>query len=74
MFKLGEIIPSYGPQGEEYYIVVEVGHRPLLEKVEDYIIRNYCVVDYGEQYTLAGLIEREKRRMLSKGAVNVYDN
>ncbi len=71
MFRLGEIIPSHGSAGDEHYIVVETGHRSLLEKVEDYIIRNYCVMDHGEQYTLAGLIEREKQKMLSKGEINV---
>ena len=72
MFKLGEIVPSYGPQGEEHYIVVEAGRRPLLEKVEDYIIRRYCVIDNdGERYTLAELINREKQKILHRGEVDV---
>lgn len=71
MFKLGEIIPSEGPKGIEYYIVVEAGDRPLLELLDDYILRCRIVPYEGEYCTLREVVEREKQRIISKGYINV---
>lgn len=71
MFKLGEIIPSEGPKGTEYYIVVEEGYRPLLELVDDYIMRCLTVPYEGECCTLREIVDREKQRIISKGYINV---
>jgi hypothetical protein len=71
MFKLGEIIPSEGPKGTEYYIVVEEGTRPLLELLDDYIMRCRTVPYEGEYCTLREIVDREKQRIISKGYINV---
>jgi hypothetical protein len=71
MFKLGEIIPSEGPKGTEYYIVVEAGRRPLLELLDNYIMRCRTVPYEGEYCTLREIIDREKQRIISKGYVDV---
>lgn len=71
MFKLGEIIPSEGPKGTEYYIVVEEGARPLLELLDDYIMRCRTVSYEGEYCTLREIVDREKQRIISKGYINV---
>jgi hypothetical protein len=71
MFKLGEIIPSEGPKCTEYYIVVEEGHRPLLELLDDYIMRCRTVPYEGEYCTLREIVDREKQRIISKGYINV---
>ena len=71
MFKFGEIIPSEGPKGIEYYIVVEDGARPLLELLDDYIMRCRTVYYEGEYCTLKEIVDREKQRIISKGYINV---
>lgn len=73
MFKVGEIIPINGPKGAEHYIVVESGDKPQLELIEDFIMRNYTVVDHetGGVYTIKQLVNREKQKMINKGQVNV---
>jgi hypothetical protein len=71
MFKLGKIIPSEGPNGTEYYIVVEDGARPLLELLDDYIMRCRTVSYEGEYRTLREIVEREKQRIINKGYINV---
>jgi hypothetical protein len=71
MFKLGEIIPSDGPKGTEYYIVVEEGTRPLLELLDDYIMRCRMVPYEGEYCTLREIVDREKQKIISKGYINV---
>ncbi len=74
MFKLGEIIPSEGSKGTEYYIVVEAGHRPLLELLDDYIMRCRTVPYEGEYCTLREIVYREKQKIISKGYINVQRN
>lgn len=72
MFKVGEVISSFGPNGEEHYIVVEVdGTNPYLEKVEDYILRRYSVYHEGEYRTLGEIITLEKSKIINKGYLNV---
>lgn len=71
MFKLGEIIPSEGPKSTEYYIVVEASHRPLLELLDDYIMRCRTVPYEGEYCTLREIVDREKQRIISKGYIDV---
>lgn len=71
MFKLGEIIPSEGPKGTEYYIVVEEGRRPLLELLDNYIMRCRTVPYEGEYCTLREVVECEKQRIISKGYIDV---
>lgn len=71
MFKVGEIIPSESAKGTEYYIVVEAGHRPLLELLDDYIMRCRTVPYEGDYCTLREIVEREKQRIISKGYINV---
>ena len=71
MFKLGTIIPSEGPKGTEYYIVVEEGHRPLLELLDDYIMRCRTVPYEGEYCTLREIVEREKQRIINRGHIDV---
>lgn len=71
MFKLGEIIPSEGVKGTEYYIVVEEGAKPLLELLDDYIMRCRTVYYEGEYCTLAEIVAREKQRIISRGYINV---
>ena len=70
-FRVGDIIPSFGPNGEEHYIVVESGTNPKLEKVEDYILRCRTVYYEGEYCTLSEIIAREKKKILHRGNINV---
>jgi hypothetical protein len=71
MFRVGEIIPSESLKGTEYYIVVEAGHRPLLELLDDYIMRCRTVPYEGEYCTLREIVDCEKQRIISKGYINV---
>jgi hypothetical protein len=71
MLKLGTIILSEGPKGTEYYIVTETGRRPKLELVEEFIMRNYVVPYDDEICTLKEIINREKRKILSEGHIDV---
>ncbi len=71
MFKLGEIVPSEGSKGTDYYIVVEAGPNPKLELVDDYILRCRIVYYEGEYCTLAEIVNREKQKIISRGYINV---
>jgi hypothetical protein len=70
MFKLGDIVSACGANGTDYYIVVETGSCPHLELVEDYILRCRVVLYEGEYCTLREIVDREKQKILSKGAIN----
>jgi hypothetical protein len=78
MLEVGQIICSKDISGEEYFVVVETGHRPLLEKLDDFIIRNFvvCEPSTGDFYTLAELIAREKDKIIRnrKVEIDVYRN
>ena len=69
--KLGEVISSVGPTGTDYYIVVETGRRPLLEKVEDFIICNRVVTTCDVYRTIKDIIEEEKKVIIRKGIIDV---
>lgn len=71
MLELGTIIANEEPSGTVHYVVTETGSRVSLEKIEDYIIRNY-VVQTGDVYrTIKELIEDEKCYLIRKGDVDV---
>ena len=69
--KLGDVIESCGAAGTEYYIVTETGSRPLLEKVEDFIIRNRVITVCDVYRPLKDIIEEEKKSIISKGTIHV---
>ncbi len=78
MFEYGQIIKSCGHQETDYYIVVETGRRPILQKLDNFIINNYRVTDpdTGDYYTIKEIIEREKHKIIHKEAIelDVYNN
>ena len=69
--KLGDVIESHSVAGTDYYIVIETGYRPLLEKVEDYIIRNRVITVCDVYRPLRDIIEEEKRAIIRKGTIDV---
>jgi hypothetical protein len=69
--KLGEVIESCTPTGTDYYIVIETGYRPLLEKIEDFIIRNRVITTCDVYRPLRDIIEEEKKAIIRKGTTNV---
>ena len=75
MYRFGDIIQGEEASGTVYYVVTEInGRRPILERLEDFIIRNY-VVKAGDVYlTLKEIIEDEKQRAIKEGVIDVsYD-
>jgi hypothetical protein len=71
MLELGAILANEELCGTVHYVITETGRRPHLEKVEDFIIRNY-IVQTGDVYrTIKEVIEDEKRKMIRKGEVDV---
>lgn len=72
MFEVGQIITDKNIQGEEHYIVIEGGHRPVLEKLDEFIMRHYVVRDQnGSCYTIKELVNREKYKAISRGEWDV---
>lgn len=73
MFEVGQIIIDKTAQGEEHYIVIETnGHRPILEKLDEFIMRHYVVRDQnGSCYTIKELVNREKYKAISRGEWDV---
>ena len=69
--KLGDIIESCDSTGTNYYIVVEAGQRSLLEKLDDYIIRNRVITTCDVYRTLRDIIAEEKRVIIKKGTIDV---
>lgn len=69
--KLGDVIESRSATGTEYYIVTETGSRPLLEKVEDFIICNRVITVCDIYRPLKDIIEEEKKSIISKGTIHV---
>ena len=71
MLRLGDVIESCSAAGTDYYIVTETGRRPLLERLEDYIINRRVITTCDVYRPLSDIIEEEKRAIIRKGTIDV---
>ena len=74
MLELGTIITNEDYTGLTYFIVTKTGTHTVLEKLDDFILRNYVVQTSDVYTTLKEILEYEKKKILKKGIADVLYN
>ena len=74
MLELWTIITHEDSTGTTYFIVTKTGTHTVLEKLDDFIMRNRVVQTSDVYRTLKEILEDEKREILRKGVIDVPDN
>ena len=74
MLELGTIIANEDPTGTIYFIVTKAGTHTVLEKLDDFIMRNRVVQTSDVYRTLREIIEDEKQKIIKKGVADVPYN
>ena len=74
MLELGTIITNEDSTGLTYFIVTKTGTHTVLEKLDDFILRNYVVQTSDVYTTLKEILEFEKKKILKKGIADVLYN
>ena len=74
MLELGTIITNEDSTGLTYFIVTKTGTHTVLEKLEDFIMRNYVIQTSDVYRTLKEIIADEKHKILKRGAADVTYN
>ena len=74
MLELGTIITNEDSTGLTYFIVTKTGTHTVLEKLDDFILRNYVVQTSDVYTTFKEILEYEKKKILKKGIADVPYN
>lgn len=74
MLELGTIITNEDSTGLTYFIVTKTGTHTVLEKLEDFIMRNYVIQTSDVYRTLKEIIADEKHKILKRGVADVLYN